>query len=269
MPPESDPAQSTPAPGPSATPMLFQSEPLPGARPDGQPNGGDPARATEPKPPQQQDAKPPAQGSPERIKIGDLETSEAELRAWLTEKAAWDHKQLTLPATAADYKAELPADLKLPEGIAFKLDDSNPAFLAARQFAHEAGLSQTDFSNLIGIYAAEKIQDAQTFNAARAAEVQKLGTNGPLRVDAVTTWLRGQVGEDLGKALAGMMWTEKAVRGFEKLMNNVTSQGAADFTQRGRDTSDSRAVSDETWNSWSFGQKQNWQRTGDPNKAAA
>ena len=51
-------------------------------------------------------------------------------------------------------------------------------------------MSQSDFSDVLSIYAAREANNAALVNTARNGEVQKLGTNGPSRIDAVATWWR-------------------------------------------------------------------------------
>src|SRR6516225_6871107 len=51
----------------------------------------------------------------------DIALSEQELRDLLGFKSAQDSKRLTAPQRAEDFKLELPADLKLPEGVSFQV----------------------------------------------------------------------------------------------------------------------------------------------------
>lgn len=155
-----------------------------------------------------------------------------------TRVAADDVRRNSLPQAPEAYKGELPADFKMPDGITFKLDETNPAYVEARKMAHEMGLDQAQFSKLLSAHAGALAQEQVTFKAARDAEIAKLGAAGPARVDAVTQWLTAMDGSaDKGdaKALASMMWTERSVVAFENLIKKFTNQGGARFNNSHRD----------------------------------
>lgn len=172
------------------------------------------------------------------------------LTALQTRVAADDVRRNSLPTSPEAYKAELPADLKLPDGVTFKLDETNPALIETRKAALEMGLDQQQFSKLLGLHAGALAQQQTSFKAARDAEIAKLGPAAPARVDAVTTWLKAMDGSaDKGdaKALTGMLWTARAVEAFENLIKRFSSQGAGSFTNASRDGEHTPAgkVSDE------------------------
>ena len=99
---------------------------------------------------------PPAGATEQRVRIGAFE---AEARG-LAERAALEQsRRATLPADANGYKLELPKDFQIPQGVEFKLDPNSEAARLARDFAHEAGLSQEQFSKLVSIYAAERVAE--------------------------------------------------------------------------------------------------------------
>jgi hypothetical protein len=86
-------------------------------------------------------------------------------------------------------------------------------------------------------------------NTARTAEIAKLGPTAPARVDAVINWLTGMDGSaDKGdaKALAGMLVTARHVEAFERIINKVTSQGTASFSQSHRVAPDAKIPGYET-----------------------
>src|SRR5262249_51165932 len=133
------------------------------------------------------------------------------------------------------YQATLPTDFKIPAGIEFKFDADAPELADARAWAHARGLSQADFSQLLGFAAAQRIREAMVIQQAQAAERGKLGTNGTVRVTAVQTFLRGELGDDLAGAMNPMLVTSRIIEGFERLMYRRASQGAAPFSQAHRD----------------------------------
>ena len=71
-------------------------------------------------------APPVSDPNAERFTIDDVDATKAEWRDALSFKAAEDAKRLSLPATAKDYKLELPKDLKLPAGVEFKFNENDP-----------------------------------------------------------------------------------------------------------------------------------------------
>lgn len=154
-----------------------------------------------------------------------------------TFKAAEDVRKGSLPQKADDYKLELPADFKLPAGVDFKLDTTNPALGQLRAVAHKHGLTQEAVNELIGVYAGNEVGSQAAITTARNAEIAKLGTSAPARVDNVVNWLSGMDSSaDKGdaKALAGMLVTARHVEAFERIINRLTTQGAASFSQQHR-----------------------------------
>jgi hypothetical protein len=150
-----------------------------------------------------------------------------------------------LPQKPDDYKLDLPADFKPPEGIDYKLDTANPALANLRAVAHKHGISQDAVSELLGVYAGNEVGTQQAIATARAAEIAKLGTTAPARVDAVVNWLVGMDGSaDKGdaKALAGMLVTARHVEAFERIMTRVSSQGAASFSQSHRTAPEANGI---------------------------
>jgi hypothetical protein len=150
-------------------------------------------------------------------------------------KASQDVHRSTLPASANDYKAELPADFKIPDGVTFQFNPADPLLAQAQSVAHEAGLSQNQFSKLLAIYAGGQVSSAQQIQTARNAEVQKLGATGPSRIDALTTFFRAYLGEADGNETMARAFTAADVQRLEKLVSKITSQGGASFRGNGRE----------------------------------
>ena len=117
--------------------------------------------------------------------------------------------QRTVPADPAAYELKLPVSLKLPEGIEFKVDATDPAYADMRAWAHKRGLSQDDFSEGLAIYASKVAREEATYRAAAAAEIAKMGANATMRVTAIETFLRGHVGDELATPMRSMIVSEK------------------------------------------------------------
>jgi hypothetical protein len=103
-----------------------------------------------------------AEGRPEAL-VKDLRERD-ELKAF---KATEDSKRLTLPQKPDDYKIELPADFKPPEGVTFEFKADDPLMAQARTFAHQAGISQEGFSKLLSLHAASQVESAASCRPRR------------------------------------------------------------------------------------------------------
>jgi hypothetical protein len=185
-----------------------------------------------------------------KLRVGEYELSSDDIAALMATKAQADLRATQVPADASGYKPDLPADLKLPPGIEFKIDTNDPAYKDLANFAYARGWSSQEFSAALGIFASREAREAAAFAEAQRAEVQKLGANGTSRVTAVETWLRSELGDDLASGMRSMMVTEKIVRGFEKLAGQRMTQGAALFSQAHRtpEPSGPGRVSEEVYN---------------------
>jgi len=231
--------------GPAITP---RPAPRPSAPPNPRSVGYSPAieqreaaaaRAGE-APPAADQQPPPAAG--EKVKVGDMEVSQAELQEFFKSKGERELKAATLPASPADYKTELPADFKAPEGVSIKFDEADPLLIDGRNWAHSQGFDQSQWSQMLALYAGAKAKEAALLNTATAAEVAKLGVNGTQRVTALEQWLRGMVGDRLAGPLRSMMVTSGIVEGLETLQRKFSSQGAATFSQAHRTTPDDNKI---------------------------
>lgn len=180
------------------------------------------------------------------------------LNSMTAAQAAAESKRLALPQTPEAYQVALPADFKVPDGIEFKFDDTDPLLAQARSVAHELGIPQEGFSKLLGLYAGSQVQQAAQVQAARTAEVNKLGPTGPARVDAVTTFLKATLGDTEGAQIASRMFTASDVQIFEKLVSKFASQGAAGFSQQHRDVTAAGKVTPEAYEKMSYSEKKEY-----------
>lgn len=250
------PTAPTPASGPAPAPPSSPG-PRPSAPENPRARGHSPARdrleavraATTPSqtPEQRAASAPPATDPPaptagETVKVGDMEVSPAELQEFFRTKGETELRKATLPASPTEYKTDLPANFEMPAGIKVEFDEADPLLTDARNWAHGKGFSQSDFSELVGIYATAKAKEAAFINTAAAAEVAKLGANGTQRVTALETWMRGMVGDKLASHMRGMLVTADIVKGWELIQQKFSSQGAASFSQAGRDTPDGNKI---------------------------
>jgi hypothetical protein len=56
-------------------------------------------------------------------------------------------------------------------------------------------MTQSDFSEMLGLYASQEAQQHAALAERSRQEIAKAGTNAPQRVDAVSKWIKGTVGE--------------------------------------------------------------------------
>jgi hypothetical protein len=183
-----------------------------------------------------------AAASAEKLKVGKYEVSEAELASMMDRQAQDDLKKATLPAAPEAYEAKLPADLTLPGGQTYTFDKNDPSIAAAQNWAHAKGLSQDEFSQVLGIYASHVAQQNAALAARSAQEIAKAGVNAPQRVDAVGKWITGEMGEADAAPIRATIVTDAHLRFYEKLMQKVSSQGTASFSQSHRAAPDSNVI---------------------------
>lgn len=264
---------SAPSPSPSEAP----SAPAASAAPAAASLATTPAASTTPSP-QPAASQAPAAAAPARpewapdqfwdaqkneLKGTDFRKAFDDLAAF---KAEQDVKASAVPAKPEDYKIELPADFKAPEGVEVQFNEADPLMAQARATAKELGLDQSSFSRLLALHAGARVNEAAQIKAAREAEISKLGPTAQARVDTVVTWMNAKLGGDNAKALSQMLVTAAHVKAFEDVIKLMSSQGAGTFGQNGRDVRTAK-LDDDAWNKLSPAQKLNYSRTGDPNRA--
>jgi hypothetical protein len=180
--------------------------------------------------------------STERLRVGRYEVSEAELASMMDRQAQDDLKKLTLPPAPEAYEAKLPEGLKLPGGIEYKWNESDPTMIAARNMAHAKGWSQADFSDALGLFASHTAAQEAALAARSAAEVAKAGVNAPQRVDAVGKFITGLMGEADAKQIKALIVTDSMLRYHEAIMSKLSSQGAASFSQSHRTAPETNGI---------------------------
>ncbi len=174
-------------------------------------------------------------------------------------KAEADKRAAEVPEDITAYKAELPEDFKLPEGMKFEpLPEGDPVLTAAREYAKSAGLTPKEFKGLVALQMQSAMAEEKALQEASAAERKKLGDKGQARIDAVTTFLQTRLGNDHANALVPMIFTAKQLEAYEGLIE-VAKGGAPKFNQR-RDGEGEPEMSDEEWNAMSQTDKIAWSR---------
>jgi hypothetical protein len=133
---------------------------------------------------------------------------------------------------------------------------------AARQAAHEAGLSQAQFEGFVGKYLAgvkemglltpqEAVEPSpEEIKAAFDAEVSKLGRDGALEIKANEDWILGQYRNGVFsksdiEAFSSMAQTAEQVRAFTKLREMMGEQRIP--TSTSIDTEGASKVDIQSW----------------------
>jgi hypothetical protein len=179
--------------------------------------------------------------------------------------AAQQSKLLALPQKPEDYKIELPGDFRPPEGVQFQLKTDDPLMAQARTLAKELGVTQEGFSKLLGLYAGAQVATQQQVLAARNAEIAKLGTTGPARIDALTTFYKAQLGDADGAAFMARIFTAADVQRAEKLLAKLS--GTTSFTGSGREPPQPQGrLTDEQYRALSPAAKLDYNRQFDQSK---
>ena len=159
------------------------------------------------------------------------------VRDALAAKAAADVRKSGLPADPNGYQIALPSSFKAPEGMAFEFDANDPLLGQARQAAHEEGLSQEQFSKMLGLFAADKVGQLQNTQKLVAANREKLGSAADQRLNAIDQWMTAIAG---GKAKPMMAALKQypmvdTVEALETVIRRFSNQGGAEFNQSHRE----------------------------------
>jgi hypothetical protein len=171
----------------------------------------------------------------EKYKFGSYEFTESEIADLMKFKGETELRRAAVPADPSQYKIELPKDLVMPAGVEWRFNEADPALAAARSWSHAQGLSQDQFSSLLGQYVSMEALKESTYRGAMKRELDALGANATMRVTALQTWLDGLVGPDIAKHMKAGMFSARIVEGYELMAKKFSSQGVASFRQDGRE----------------------------------
>jgi hypothetical protein len=200
-----------------------------------------------------------------RLRVGDLLLDVKDIQQIMTESAAREARKATVPATAADYRLDLPSDFVMPEGQSWQWQTDHPVLGPiigqAKELALSLGMDQAAFSKMMGLYTASQVHEQQLISKAAAAEAAKLGANVTARVTAVTQFIRGAIGDDkIAGAITRQLLTADQIVGWERIISKASTQGHASFVQHGRVPENPNrgplsSMSDEQYNSMSASER--------------
>lgn len=184
---------------------------------------------------------------PEKLWDADKGFKQEDVDGLMAFKAEADSREASRPQKVEDFKAKLPDDFKLPEGVELKegeslIDENDPRIAAAKEFVFARKGTQADFENLVALGVSMDIAERARMAEEVGKEREKLGGRAVERINAVTNWLDAKVGADFGQALHGMMFTARQIEAFEKLMalniGNVPGVPGASRDAKGGEISD-------------------------------
>ena len=183
--------------------------------------------------------------------------------------AAEQVKALSRPQNADAYKVELPKEFAPPQGVEFKLDEANPLFAQAKAVALKYGLPQEGFSEFLGLVAGNQVASEQQITTARNAEIAKLGTTGPARIDALSTFYKATLGDADGQRLMSRLFTADDVKMAESLVSKLTNSGASFRSGTGREPpAQPGKVTEDQWKTMSPGERLDYSRSWGQGRAA-
>lgn len=207
---------------------------------------------------------PPARPDPVPEKYWDATKGETNLKAWRDDT----DRLLAFEATEISRKASVPPpdkyelkftdDFKLPEGVEWQWKSDDPLLAHARQFANANGLSQGEFSKLLGLHAASQVSEQQMIKAAHAVELGKLGATANTRVDAVKQFVNAMVGDQLGTAVTKTLFTADQVKAFEVIMQKFSTQGGGSYSGAHREVNQPERLSNEAYGKLTYSEKKEY-----------
>jgi hypothetical protein len=202
-----------------------------------------------------------ANESGEKIKVGETEYTAKEISEAVAFKAEQDLRKTQIPATAAEYKLELPQDFKLPNGAQFQVAPINdpvkgPAMQAFQEWSFKNGLSQTQFSEALGLYASATSNEQIAIGNAAQREREAAGVNVPVRVDAISLWLKAHY-PAAAPAFIATLATAKQLDAWESIISRSINGGSGSFSRRGNEP-EAQKLSDAAYDKLSYGEKKDY-----------
>lgn len=171
-------------------------------------------------------------------KLEDLSRSYADLAAF---KANEDSRRAAAPEKPDGYKlpTALPESVKLPDGMEWKFDETDPRLAMGRQIAHEMGLDQVGFETkllkpFIEFEATRAKAENERITAMTRAQDEVLGPKAGERRDAVKSWIAANAGAESLGTIEHMLPVAGFVTAMERIMRRM-SGGGTPFTGTGRD----------------------------------
>jgi len=182
-------------------------------------------------------------------------------------KALIDGRLAQRPSEAKQYQPTLPKDFKLPEGYEVpKWEKDDPVLQAAQEFAHEANLTQDEFSKMVAVQTKADLLRETRSKEYQTTEIAKLGEKATARIDAIKSYMKASFGEKLANAIIdGTAFHSAEILGpdggWEAVMKRATG-GSNGFSQTHRNTEGAGSDADvkQRWTSMSKNEKLQYAR---------
>lgn len=114
------------------------------------------------------------------------------------------------PISPADYEV----NIQSPEGLEYNIDENDPMLGWFRDKAHNYGLSQEEFTELMNEYASVDAVRGPDWNV----ESETLGEHAEQRLDRVDLWAEKNLSSEAYSAFANIPASANMVQLFEELM---------------------------------------------------
>lgn len=154
------------------------------------------------------------------LKVGDLMEHVRDLEAKAGAKA-------DVPAEGEAYDLALPADFKVPEGLAVEFKADDPLWAKFQEIGKANGVDKATFGQFVGAFAEYQIAQQTADVDAYVAEKTALGANADVRIKAGTDWLKANLKADQAEALADLTVSKAGVEAIEALIRLKANPTAA------------------------------------------
>lgn len=159
-------------------------------------------------------------------------------------QAEVEARKAAVPESPDKYALALPEGIELPEGMG--LDENDPRLPLAREFAHEAGLSQEQFSKMVALDLKREMASAEMVETLKQKEVAKLGDNSTVRIDATTKFIEANAKTpEQAAAVKNMLISADSIEFFENIVTKLSSQGIDPLNGNGNERQ--VGISEEQW----------------------
>tara|TARA_B100001939_G_scaffold336572_1_gene339824 strand:+ start:2213 stop:2998 length:786 start_codon:yes stop_codon:yes gene_type:complete len=153
--------------------------------------------------------------TPEQLAVsyGELEkslhTRKEEFRNQIINEMQTEAKKDT-PTSPGDYEI----NVEVPEGMEWEVDESDPLLNWFQGKAHEYGLNQNEFDNLVNEYVAMENTKGPDWNE----EAEMLGEHAEKRLERVDAWASNNFTESAYEKFANLRADAGMVQLFEEIM---------------------------------------------------
>lgn len=130
---------------------------------------------------------------PEWLKVGKYKSVADQAKAYTEAE-----KRLgAFTGAPEEYELSLPEDMELPEGVDVALDKDDPLMVEAVKWGKAHNLSQDGFTQLVGMYVRQQVNDYSATQVSMAKEKESLGADADARINSLARWGKANMDEEL------------------------------------------------------------------------